>query len=186
MTALLDGFRTRALDILCNGRGADGSLGVPAQQRAIAANRYRASASNAPLESLGTESFDRAVRVAPQSIADTPYANNELSSAQLRVMLVFIDVGYVQGASPAFVDAKGGESASTVQYTARERAISDAEMIKRALTFPALYQDMSDDPMIVEIHRAGASEITDLGDRIVCRTLYSVTLQLNATTTYNA
>ena len=186
MTALLTGFRTRVLDILCNGRGVSGALGVPAQQRAIAANRYRPSANNAPLESLGTESFDRAVRIAPQAIGDTPFANNELSSAQLRVMTVFIDVGYIQGASPAFVDAKGTEAAATVQYTARERAISDAEMIKRAVTFPALYQDMSDDPMIVEIHRDGRSEIADMGDRIVCRTPYSVTLQLNATTTYNA
>ena len=71
MTALLTGFRTRVLDILCNGRGVSGALGVPAQQRAIAANRYRPSASNAPLESLGTESFDRAVRIAPQAIGDT-------------------------------------------------------------------------------------------------------------------
>lgn len=186
MTALLTGFRTRVLDILCNGRGVNGALGVPAQQRAIAANRYRPSPSNAPLEAVGTESFDRSVRVAPQSIGDTPFANNELSSAQLRVLSVFIDVGYVQGATSAFVDAKGGEVAATVQYTARERAVSDAEMIKRALTFPALYQDMSDDPMIVEIHRDGRSEIMDMGDRIICRTVYSVTLQLNATTTYDA
>lgn len=186
MTALLDGFRTRVLDILCSGRGVDGSLGVPAQQRAIAANRYRPSPNNAPLESVGGESFDRSVRIAPQSIGDTPFANNELSSAQLRVMTVLIDVGYVQGTTPTFVDTKGGEVAATVQYTARERAISDAEMIKRALTFPALYQDMADDPMIVEIHRDGRSEIADMGDRIICRTPYSVTLQLNATTTYNA
>lgn len=186
MTALLDGFRTRVLDILCNGRGVNGSLGTPAQQRAIAANRYRPSPNNAPLESVGTESFDRSVRIAPQSIGDTPFANNELSSAQLRVMTVLIDVGYAQGTTPTFIDAKGGEVAATVQYTARERAISDAEMIKRALTFPALYQDMSDDPMIVEIHRDGRSEIADMGDRIICRTPYSVTLQLNATTTYNA
>lgn len=186
MAALLDGFRTRVLAIVCNGRGADGTLGSQAQNRSIAANRYRPSANNAPLESLGTESFDRAVRVAPVSIGDTPFINNELSSAQLRVTSVMLDVGYVQGTTPAFVDAKGGESAATVQYTARERAISDAEMIKRALTFPELYQAAGDDPEIVEIHRDGRSEVVEMGDRIICRTVYSVTLQLNATTTYNA
>lgn len=186
MAALLTGFRARVLDIVCSGRGVDGSLGPVAQNRAIVANRFRPSPNNAPLESVGAESFDRAVRVAPQAIGDAPFANNELSSAQLRVVRVFFDVGYVQGATPAFVDTKGGEVAATVQYTARERAISDAETIKRALTLPALYQDSSDDPALVEIHRDGASEVTDLGDRIVCRTVYFVTLQLNATTAYNA
>jgi len=186
VTALLDGFRTRALAIVCSGRGVDGSLGSVAQNRAIAANRFRPSPSNAPLDAIGVESLDRGVRIAPLSIADTPFANNEFSSAQLRVLSVAIDVGYVQGATPAFVDTKGAESASSVQYTARERAISDAETIKRALTLPALYQDSGDDPIIVEIHRDGASVISDLGDRVICRTVYSVTLQLNATTAYNA
>lgn len=186
MAALLDGFRTRALAILCSGRGADGSLGSVAQNRAIAANRFRPSPSNAPLESIGVESLDRAVRLAPLSIADTPGPNNELSSAQLRVVLVALDVGYVQGATSAFVDTKGAEVAATVQYTARERAVSDAETIKRALTLPALYQDSNDDPVLVDIRRDGASAITDLGDRIICRTVYAVTLQLNATTAYNA
>lgn len=186
MTALLTGFRDRVLAIVCEGRGVDGSLGTVAQNRAIAANRFRPSPNNAPLESVGAESFDRAVRIAPQSIGDTPYANNELSSAQFRVLRVFLDVGYVQGASPAFVDVKGGEVAATVQYTARERAVSDAETIKRALTLPALYQASGDDPVIVEIHRDGTSDVTDLGDRIICRTLYSVTLELTATTAYNA
>lgn len=186
MTALLDGFRTRALAIVCSGRGVDGSLGSVAQSRAIAANRFRPSPSNGPLESVGMESLDRGVRIAPLSIGDAPFANNELSSAQLRVLLVALDVGYVQGTTPAFVDTKGAESAATVQYTARERAISDAETIKRALTLPALYQDSGDDPVIVEIHRDGASVITDLGDRVICRTIYSVTLQLTATTAYNA
>lgn len=185
MTALLTGFRTRVLDIVCNGRGADGSLGAQAQNRSIAANRYRPSANNAPLESLGAESFDRAVRVAPASIGDEPFANNELSSAQLRVMSVFIEVGYAQGATPAYIDAKGSEVAATVQYTARERAISDAEMIKRALTFPELYQASGDDPEIVVITRNGRSEVTEMADRVVCRTVYDVTLQLNATTAYN-
>ena len=36
MAALLDGFRTRALAIVCTGRGTDGSLGAVAQNRAIA------------------------------------------------------------------------------------------------------------------------------------------------------
>jgi len=186
VTALLDGFRSRVLAIVCEGRGVDGSLGSVAQNRAITAGRFRPSPSNAPLEALGVESLDRGVRVAPLSIGDAPFANNELSSAQLRVLSVALDVGYVQGDTSAFVDVKGTESAATVQYTARERAISDAETIKRALTLPAMYQDASDDPVIVEIHRDGASALTDLGDRVICRTIYSVTLQLSATTAYNA
>ena len=185
MTALLDGFRARALAIVCTGRGTDGSLGVVAQNRAIASGRFRPSPSNAPLESLGMESLDRAVRLAPMSTEDTPGPNNELSSAQLRTVRVALDVGYVQGATSDFVDTKGSEIAATVQYTARERAISDAETIKRALTLPSLYQDASDDPVLVDIRRDGASTVSDLGDRVICRTVYAVVLQLNATTAYN-
>lgn len=172
--------------IVCTGRGTDGSLGAVALNRSIASGRFRESASNAPLESLGMESLDRAVRFAPMSTEDTPGPNNELSSAQLRTVRVALDVGYAQGASPAFVDIKGAEVAATVQYTARERAISDAETIKRAITLPSLYQDASDDPIIVDIRRDGASILSDLGDRVVCRTVYAVVLQLAATTAYNA
>ena len=100
----------RALAIVCTGRGTDGSLGAVAQNRAIASGRFRASPSNAPLESLGMESLDRAVRLAPMSTEDTPGPNNELSSAQLRTVRVALDVGYVRGATPDFVDTRGARS----------------------------------------------------------------------------
>ena len=92
----------------------------------------RASPSNAPLESLGMESLDRAVRLAPMSTEDTPGPNNELSSAQLRTVRVALDVGYVQGATPDFVDTRGSEIAATVQYTARERHLRRGDDQARA------------------------------------------------------
>ena len=134
----------------------------------------------AAIDRLATQlSREHAVKLLPEAIGEHWVD---------RTLAVLPDVpnSVLENVVQAIVDAKGGEVAATVQYTARERAVSDAEMIKRALTFPALYQDMSDDPMIVEIHRDGRSEIMDMGDRIICRTVYSVTLQLNATTTYDA
>lgn len=176
--------------ILAQGRGADGSLGSPAQDRSIPSGAFRASPRNAPLADpqVGTESFDRAYRVEELSIGDPPYAFNTLSSAQLRVLRLALDVGYVYGEASAFIHAwpSSKESAATVIWEARQRAISDAERIKRALTFRALYQDASDDPIIVCITRDGDTQIMDLGaGRLVARTVYAVTLQLDVTQDYD-
>lgn len=190
MTALLTGFRTRLDAILSGGRGSDGSLGVPAQTRSIPAGVFRATPNNAPITdpTLGTESVDRAYRIEELSIEDDPYANNTLSSAQLRVMLVALDVGYVYGEASAFIRTWPGttESASAVVWEARQRAISDAERIKRAVCFQPLNQESGDDPIIVVITRSGASVINDLGaGRLSCRTVLSVTLQLNVNEDYD-
>ena len=190
MTALLTGFVARVDAILSQGRGADGALGAQAQVRSIPAGVFRPPPNNAPLgdATLGTESYDRAYRREELSIEDDPYANNTLSSSQLRVMRVALDVGYVYGEASTFIRTWPGttESASAVVWEARQRAISDAERIKRALCFQPLYQAAGDDPAIVVITRSGATEINDLGaGRLVARTVFSVTLQLNVSEDYD-
>ena len=190
MTVLLAGVTARVDAILSQGRGADGSLGTPAQVRSIPAGVFRPSPNNAPLtdERVGTESFDRAYRREELTIQDEPYANNTLSSSQLRVMRVALDVGYVYGQASAFIHTWPGstESAATVIWEARSRAISDAERIKRALCFQPLYQGASDDPVIVCITREGATEFQDLGaGRLIARTVFSVTLELDVSQDYD-
>lgn len=190
MTALLTGFIARVDAILAQGRGVDGTLGTPAQERSIPAGVFRPTPNNAPLtdDSVGTESFDRAYRREELTIEDAPYANNTLSSAQMRVMNVAIEVGYVYGQASAFIRTWPGttESAATAVWEARPRAISDAERMKRALCFRELYQDSADDPMIVAVTRSGQTVLTDLGaGRLTARTVYTVTLQLNASEDYD-
>jgi hypothetical protein len=70
-------------------------------------------------------------------------------------------------------------------WEARERALSDAERIERALTFAGLYQESGDDPAIVYIMRDGDTNLLDLGaGRLIARTVYVVTLQENVATNY--
>ena len=190
MTALLTGFVARVDAILSQGRGVNGALGTGAQERSITAGVFRPTPNNAPLtdESVGTESFDRAYRREELTIEDDPYANNTMSSAQMRVLNVAIEVGYVYGQASAFIRTWPGttESASAVVWEARQRAVSDAERLKRALCFRDLYQDSADDPMIVVIRRNGQTVLTDLGaGRLTSRTVYSVTLQLNVNEDYD-
>lgn len=190
MTALLTGLRSRIDAILSEGRGVDGSLGAQAQIRAIPAGAFRGTPDNCPLTDaqLGAESVDRAYAVTFLSSSDDPLTNRVLSSAQVRTVVVVLDVGYVYGQLAAFVHPWPGstESASTVVWQASQRAISDAERIKRALCFFGLYQHSGDDPAIVSIARNGASQVVDLGaGRLSCRTLFDVMIQLDVTEDYD-
>lgn len=189
MTTLLATFVTRTDAILGQGRGADGSLGAGAQLRSIPAGVFRPTPNNAPLsdDRIGTESFDRAYRREVIDIGSGPYARNTLASSQLRQARIAFEVGYVYGQAADFVRLWPGttESAPTAVWEARERALSDAERIDRALTFAGLYQESGDDPAIVYIDRVGTTDLLDLGaGRLIARTVYTVTLQENVATNY--
>lgn len=189
MSTLLATFVTRTDAILGQGRGADGSLGAGAQLRSIPAGVFRPTPNNAPLtdERIGSESIDRAYRREVMSIGSGPYARNTLASSQLRQARIAFDVGYIYGQATDFVRLWPGttESASTSVWEARERALSDAERIERALTFAGLYQESGDDPAIVYIMRDGDTNLLDLGaGRLIARTVYVVTLQENVATNY--
>lgn len=189
MSTLLSTFVARTDAILAQGRGADGSLGAGAQLRSIPSGVFRPTPNNAPLtdDRLGSESVDRAYRREVMDIGSGPYARNTLASSQLRLARIAFEVGYVYGQASAFVRVWPGttESASTSVWEARERAISDAERIERAMTFAGLYQESGDDPMIVYLMRDGTTDLLDLGaGRLIARTVYVVTLEENVSTNY--
>lgn len=190
MAALLDGLMARLDAILAQGRGADGSLGAGAQLRAIPAGAFRPSPQGAPLTEarVSTEAWDRAYSMWALSLGVGPYDNRTRQSSQLREVRVALDVGYLYGDTATFIHAWPGstESPTAVVYQVTQRALGDAERISRALCFADLYQDASDDPVLVAISRDGDSVVTDLGaGRITVRTIYRVTLELDVTENYD-
>ena len=190
MSTLLDGLMSRIDAILAEGRGADGSITPEAQVRAIPAGAFRPTPQGAPLTDarVTSEAWDRAYSMWALSIGVGPYDNRTRQSSQFREVRVALDVGYLYGDAAAFVHAWPGstESPATVVYQVTQRAIGDAERISRALCFQDLYQDASDDPVIVSIARDGDSVVTDLGaGRLTCRTIYRVTLELDVSEDYD-
>lgn len=190
MSTLLSGLMSRVVAIVAQGRGSNGALGAEAQVRSIPAGAFRTTPNGAPMTEtrITTEAWDRAFSMWALSIGVGSYDNRTRQSSQFREVRLAVDVGYVYGENSAFVHVWPGstESAATVVYQVTQRAIGNAERISRALCFIDLYQDISDDPIIVAISRDGDSVVTDLGaGRLLCRTIYRVTLELNVNNNYD-
>ena len=189
MTQPLDSTNTRLVAILTQGRGADGSLGSEAQICSIPADRFRLTLANAPLRdpSYDRAQFDRAIRLEYLSIEDAGAPDNELDAIQLRALRVSIQVGYIEGADSVGSFAKLiGSETSAVAQTARVRALSDAERIRKAVTSPFLFPYDSTDPVLLSCDREGATTLEDLGDgRVIAATVFRVLYQANSATTYD-
>ena len=190
MTALLDGLMSRVDAILAEGRGTDGSLGAEAQVRAIPAGAFRPTPQGAPMTEarITSEAWDRAYSLWALSIDVGPYDNRTRQSSQFREVRIGVDVGYVYGELAPFVHVWPGssEDPNAVVYQASQRAIGGADRIAKALTFNDLYQADGDDPVIVAISRDGAAVVTDLGaGRLLCRSIFRVTLELDVNENYD-
>lgn len=189
MTAAYEVLRQRIIDIVVNGRGADGSLGADALQKSIPAGRFRAATDRAPLRdpSYPATTFDRAVQVDWLSDEDDG-ENNPLSSPQFMLARIAINHGIYYGAGvSAFLSAASGETRATVALTPQERGLNDALRIKRALACPDLLRGgTAIDPVPLGITRDGQTTLQDLGGgRLLVVTFYSFRYQANNTTNYD-
>ena len=96
-------------------------------------------------------------------------------------------VAYAEG--PALEDyvhvASVTETQATAAANARKRALSDAERIRRALCFPALYSG-GVSPEIVSLSREGASTVERLFEGVLlCATTYRVVIAVPMGTSFD-
>lgn len=184
-------IRGRIIDVLVNGRGADGSLGVTAQSRSIPAGRFRTPADNVSPRDANAEgpAFDRSVFLEWESVEDADQTSNPVDGPQMRYATVRVLVGYMgAGALTDFLHPiNAGEAAATSLEEVRERALSDAERIKRALADPDLIRGGTAlDPAVIACTRAGASSMEYLGGgRFLCSTTYRVVFMEDNAQTYD-
>lgn len=188
-TIFYDVLRTRIEAIVSGGRGADGSLGTLAQQRSIPADRFRKALENVDLRDPAYPSaqMDRAYRLDLLSVTDTPLANNAYSDTWLRDVSLQVIVGYVHGdGNVAWPKLLTNETAATAVRYSADRAFSDAERIRRALDCQELFSGTVSAVGLVTCTRSGASVLEQLPDgRLLAATIYSVTIQLDATQNYD-
>jgi len=173
----LDEIERRIADVLCEGRGSDGSLGADAQTRSIPAGRFRWSATGVsqrdPL--IPAAERDRTISLDWESVSDSEADANELDGEAIRTVRLTLLVGYVDGPGQAeYVHPIDGtaETRALAAANARRRALSDAERIRRALCWPDLYGSDTA-PSIVLCAREGASAIEPLTNGVLlCATTY--------------
>lgn len=191
MATAYEPLRQRIVDVVCNGRGADGSLGSDALNKSIPLGRFRASVDRAPLSdpTYPSSMFDRAVYVDWISDEDDEVVNNPLDSAHFMLAHLSVSHGVYYGtATSAFVTlASGTEVKATVALTPKERGLNDALRIKRALGCPDLLRGGTViDPLPLSCVREGLTTLQDLGNgRLIVVTNYSLRYQSSNSTTYD-
>ena len=189
MSALFDAIETRIADILISGRGADGALGSDATARSIPAGRFRWSADGVSQRdpAIPAAERDRALSIDWESVSDSEDDANELDGEAIRTARFTLLVAYAEG--PALEDyvhvASVTETQAVAAANARKRALSDAERIRRALCFPALYGG-GVSPEIVGIDREGASTVERLFEGVLlCTTSYRLVLAVPMATSFD-
>lgn len=181
MAQYLDDVFDRIHAVLCEGRGADGSLGTTAQERSIAAGQFRRPSSDASLRDpqYPGGDFDTAVCIQWDGSKDEPGISNEMDPSALTTERCTILVGYLYGtALSGMIRARGSESSSTVALNWRRRAGGDARRIKQALCWHDLTSGtLGNGVSIVAVRRQGESTLEDLGEgRALSVTTYEITL----------
>jgi len=134
-------LRNRLLAIVCDARGADGSLGADALAKSIPLGRFRRAQDGAPLRdpAYPAGALDRAVRVDWLSEADDEGGNNPLQAPHFYAARISVTHALLYGtALSAALSVASGETAATVALQPQERALMDARRIRRALAFPEL------------------------------------------------
>lgn len=180
MAQRLDSAETRLDAILAANRGGDGSLGAEATAVAIVASKYRRRARPTQLSDRGypAEEFDRAYDLEWPASTDSPSANNAYQSPQFRTYTLRLTVGYLHGDLALEYVHLQPSSAETKAHAALRpytRAQNDADEIKQALEFPALYQVTGEDPFIASVTRLGETRVDPIGPgRLLATTLFAV------------
>lgn len=192
MTSAFLTLESRLYAILCDARGADGSLGADALAKSIPATRFRRALDGSPLRdpSYPPDSFDRAVYIDWLSDVDDSDGgiNNPLDSSQVCAARITISNGVVYGtALAAFVAVVGSEIAATVALQPKTRALNDARRITRALACPDLLRGGTTlDPVPLACVRDGGTAIEDTGDgRVLAVTTYTLRYQLDNAVAYD-
>lgn len=185
---LIAEIRQRFEDVLCNGRGNDGSLGTTAQQRSLAAGQLRYSKIPLRDPGLSGSALHRAVSMIWQGIRDTEEPDNDANMVSLRTIRVQVDLGYLFGSalSPLVHQRSTGESTTVLTEEATAVAISDAEIVCRALMSAALTRSGPTlVPELLDVIRRGESRPEMIGGgRLVCSTSYEVRIQTDNTLSY--
>lgn len=181
MSGYLDEIEARMAAVLCDGRGADGTLGTDAQGRAIPAGRFRWTRDGVSQRdpAIPDAERDHALSFDWTSAADSPDDSNEIDGDAIRHVRLELLVAYVEGpalAQLAFPSPGTGETKAAAVANARKRALSDAERIRRALCFPSLFGGGTA-PEIIGCSREGASTIERLTSGVLlCATTYLLIL----------
>lgn len=179
--ALANSVRARVLAVVCEGLGADGALGPDALARSIPADEFHPAGRDTPLRgnSYAAEDFDRAVQVRWLSILDEPEESNELDPNALRIARFEVLVGYLTASVLApQAQLLGSEAMEDAVAEWTDRAIDDAERIKRALCFAQLSCGALATARLVGFAREGSTVTDDsVGEgRGLAITTYRVTL----------
>ena len=188
MTAYLDEIETRLGAVLFSGRGADGALGSDALARSIPEGRFRWSQDGVSQRdpAIPAAERDRALSIDWESISDSD-DSNELDGEAIRWARFTLLVAYAEG--PALEDyvhvASVTETQATAVANARKRALSDAERIRRAICFPALFGGGTS-PTIIGCDREGASVVERLTEGVLlCATTYRLILAVPMATSFD-
>lgn len=185
-------LETRLYAILCDGRGADSSLGADALAKSIPVGRFRRAKDLAPLRD-GTyppEFFDRAVLIEWIGDADDNGGaiNNPLDNAQICLARLAVTSAVLYGtAVDSFLSLTSGETSTTVALQPRTRALNDARRILRALACPDLLRGgTAIDPAPLACVREGGTSVEDLGDgRLVCVSTMSLRYAVDNASNYD-
>lgn len=189
MRISLKPLRERIYAVLCEGRGADGSLGALAEARSIESGTYARSTRVQGFEgaralrdpSYPLKDFDRAVAVEWDSTEDEAGAPNERDGAALRVLSLRLTVGYMLGTGQARrARVQSPETQVEAVAQADERALEDADEMRLALALSDLVGGDGLSPSIVgALTRVGPSvnRLLPTGDRLVCESRYELTIE---------
>jgi hypothetical protein len=182
-------LRQRLVDIICNGRGADGALGADAQQKSIPLGTFRPAADRAPLTdpTYPASQFDSAFDVQWIAEDDDGATNNPLDSTQIVKATITIRNAVVYGTGVSgFVSPHGAEVRATVALQPQERALAMAARIRRAVENPDLLRGGTAlDPTPLACVREGQTTLQDLGaGRLLAVTYYSYRFQFDNTASY--
>lgn len=163
----------RLIAILCQGRGAAGELGADATPRAIPAGYFRHT--RGPLDDPATPAaiFDRGLHVRWTSNRDGLGPNSSRYTMEDQVYGFDLCVGYLVGDAQTLAVHKitVTESATDAVQLARQRALSDARRMKRALAFTELTTGVLDaaGTAIIDVRQEGDVRFESTGaGRLIC------------------
>jgi hypothetical protein len=190
MPQFFNALEERIFAVVCGGRGASGALGPAAQARSIPAGRFRTSPDDASVRDpeYPAPALDRAVSIEWISVEDDPDSiTNEYDTRQLRQARFSLLVAYVVGpANAAFVRTIAGETAATAAAYPTRRALSDAERIRRALSWHGLVAGDGLAPDVVQLHRDGPTTVESLSPGVMLSvTPYRATLEVDITQVFD-
>lgn len=191
MPQILDALETRIVSIMEQNRGGTG-MSSDAAARALPDARWRRSVDNAALRDPRYEptAFDRAYELDWSAIGDFPDVENPLDGTTLRELWLNLNVGHAYGvAASNQVDIASGtfEDAATSVINAKKRALSDAERIKRALTFSEIFSGALGSSITwVGCVRRGRTTTEDLGGgKLLSVTPYQIIISQAPSVTYD-